>query len=1606
MGRASIRMRHAFVVIAVAVIALLIGDAVRIAGIVHEAPRESEAPVAMSRAQRAIYPTADNEITPGARSPLVVIGVSGLTSADLRDISRYPALAERASTGAIANQVVRGADQVACPVDGWLSLQASQRLSDRAGRAEGTCPNVADVADHGMPADGLGGPDDAHLGLLGQALEAFGISTRAIGPGARIALGTPTHPAAGEAAAASDGELARQVAEAASSTRVTVVDADVDVPDLQVATPGHSATDTWEGFAAPPPTDTRRATRLLTRLNTIVAELDDNTQVIITSLADGTSLSSLQATILSTDAMTSGYARSGSTRTNGLVLTADITQLILTSAGLPVTSEGQGMAITGGGGTRLALSNEDAASALASSQLEERIDRLADAALHARVTLSIQPLVMVVLAVVALACLFLLIRLVFAHRLGNLPRRRRRILTVLALIAACAPPSTFLANLVPWWRLSSGAPVPAMLAVLAVTALISLVIVAVAAGVAQLVRALAPEHDDTRWVGLIVITLALTGLLVGGARASRLSLDAVMGSSSLLGARFYGIGNTQFALVVVLTLTAAALIGSLLVRRGYRLAGLIVAAAGGMWVVSIDGAASLGADVGGPLALTPGVLVLTILLIRGYLRRIDIVWIALLTLGILTHFGLRDFARPAQERSHAGSFVAALAEGHGGAAFHHKIAAMVGTFIGSGLGIVSLILAVVVALAIAWGLRRLTRMRQRPDVRAVLTGLRRVPGLTPLAAAGLLSTILAALVNDSGLIIVGAAALIALPLFCAGLLTASLPLPAAPRLPKWRGAAVAVLSLIGIGAVVATLLGPSPTPSSSGDREELSAHRTVVLYTHSLSWQRLRYAADTGLGAQIDRSWMFNVIPLRTSSGSCPLDAFLATNAAAPVSSRSLGGRDLCMDIPLPREGEPVAGWEYFRAAEAAGSHTSRLGALGDAVAKHHVDAHAIGGNAAAVLARSNGSVAATVQERPTSDADMADAVAASVSQHRLTVVDAEAASVNDDPTRQIQAAARIRHTELAAAEARGEDPATIVDQPITEVSAALNPLRGASGTPIGDLVRSHPGILPHRSVDLSATGGRAWRIQAAQAAQQERRLATILAGLPRDVTVIVVSTTTASPSREMGAGMIITPKGSGGLGHSGSVRQAGMVQLADVGVSIAASVGLDSSDLVEPAGSVISGVALGSQPQARWTKVLNDSTRASAISTARNAFHTPLRSAATLIFLLAAIATIRPVYRRLVPTIPGGRGSERVLGRLVCLTLAAQPVAAFLVSLTPWWRAASPSAVLGWGTWGLGAILATLALLAWRSPLGPMIAISGATMALLALDIATGSQALIDAPLGFNSLAGARFYGAGNEAYTLMATGFFFSVGLGAAWLIDRGHRLGGLAVFVGAGIVLVIIDGAPNLGADFGGPLSLLPGIAVGAILLARARLSWRKLVLALGGTALVGVGLAVADWLRPPASRTHLGRFIESSLHGDLVPIITRKLGANLAALTWSGHRWVVLAALVLAAGTLAFGLRATPAPAPTPGRRLGERLRAARIRAWGWLAPSAPDASARTRLDGITAMTIAWVVTEVFGFALNDSGILLPGLGAILAVPLLLDVVIASRAHARDEKRAAE
>lgn len=1577
-----ISTRHLFAILAIVVLALLFADTWRLLSADDTAPKTPPA----TAAQAKWYPDDDEPVQVRETPPVVVLGVSGLTAADLSRIGDYPALAKRAGAGAIANQVARGTDQLACPLDGWLSLQTSQRVSAIEDR-DGSCPSLAAAARTGVNPTRLSAPTTVTYGLLGRVLTDFGISTHAIGEGARVALGTPARPAQGDAAPASDAALATAVARSSQRSRVTIVDADVDRPALALAPRGSQATDSWEGVVAPEASDPDRSARLLARLNTVVAGLDDDTQVIVTSLADAHTTSRLQAAIISTSDVTTGLARSSSTRTSGLVTTADLTQLIIRSAGLRETPRGQGMTIAGGGQASLTLTLAEGGTPRAQAELAERIAILSDRALHARVTLSVQPVFMGVLALGGAACLvglLVVLRRDGRTRTGGRPAREG------ALLLACVPAATFVANLVPTWRLATSMPIASGLALLGVTVAIAAAAWVVAHACGAAARALSPDQPMTRWVPLIAVCAMTFAALIWAAGSRQLTLDAVMGSSTLLGARYYGIGNCHFALLMVATLAGGGLTAAIGARSGWTLAGQLVAAGAGAWAIAVNGAAGLGADVGGPFALTPGVLVLLVLLMRGRWRGGDAAAIAALSVGVLVHFMLRDFARPPLARSQAGAFVQAVVDGRGAAILATKARAMAATFLGSGLGIAATGVGLVLLALCVRQLRALHRRLGTSTGEGA-----QVPGLVAVASAILVSTVVGMLVNDSGVIVAGTVVLLGAPLLLAALLTAAADTPAhAAHLPG-RALAVAALAIVGVGAVGGTLLGPSPTPAGS-TIAKVATRPTVVVYTHSLDWQRLDYLARERDGARLGSGWMFNLIPLRTSQGSCPLDAFLATNAVSPVSRQSLGGADLCIDLPVVPKGHTLPGWEYFRAAEKADSHTQRLGSLGDALARANISAHAIGGDAAAVFATSNGRVAATTSPIPRTDAALASAVADSAAHNRITVVDAEASSVNDDLDR-IDAARRRMMRDIA--NARGIDDLSELDpNVVTRVRARLNPIPEASGTPIGDLVRAYPTILPTREVGGERVAGQHQRLSAEASVRQLRRVEAIVKALAPTTQVLIVSTTNATQERTMGAGVLLTGSNTPALGHTGSVLQPGMAQVADIGATIARASGLDSSDLTAPAGAPLTAVSVGSSAEARWNKILDDAQRARAIGSARSAFHTPVRTAAVALFLLVAVVSVRPLWRRLHPEVPGGSLTLVTGARVACLTLAAQPLASILVSLTPWWRSPTPAHLIGVSTWVIGALLALAVMVACRRVAGPMVTIAGATALLLLLDIARGSRVLIDSPLGFNSLAGARFYGAGNEAYTLAATGFFFSVGVGAAALIHAGRRVSGLTLFIGGGLIVAAIDGAPSMGADFGGPISLLPGLAVSAILLSGARLSWRKLLLACVGTGIVGIGVAVADWMRPPAQRTHLGRFVESALSGDLMPILVRKLGANLSALTWSGHRWVVLAALVLAVGFLAFGMSES-APRPSRGRSWWGRIDAARHDAWGWLAPASYADSVPAAVAGIRPVLAGWIVTEFFGFALNDSGILLPGLAAILGVPLLVDAVLQTRSRRR-------
>jgi hypothetical protein len=177
------------------------------------------------------------------------------------------------------------------------------------------------------------------------------------------------------------------------------------------------------------------------------------------------------------------------------------------------------------------------------------------------------------------------------------------------------------------------------------------------------------------------------------------------------------------------------------------------------------------------------------------------------------------------------------------------------------------------------------------------------------------------------------------------------------------------------------------------------------------------------------------------------------------------------------------------------------------------------------------------------------------------------------------------------------------------------------------------------------------------------------------------------------------------------------------------------------------------------------------------------------------------------------------------------------------------------------------------------------------------------------------------------------------------------------------VVVDGWPGWGGDFGGVLALTPGVVLLALWAAGRRVSARPLILAgMAGVAAVAA-LSFLDARRPPGSRSHLGEFWHLALDGAAWPVIERKADSML---TSAGSVWLTLPATAVLLLLMALPLRRD-----------------------GVLGP------AFRQVPALRTALLAVLVTTVLGFAVNDSGIAVPALTALLAVPLTLATALAAR-----------
>jgi hypothetical protein len=290
---------------------------------------------------------------------------------------------------------------------------------------------------------------------------------------------------------------------------------------------------------------------------------------------------------------------------------------------------------------------------------------------------------------------------------------------------------------------------------------------------------------------------------------------------------------------------------------------------------------------------------------------------------------------------------------------------------------------------------------------------------------------------------------------------------------------------------------------------------------------------------------------------------------------------------------------------------------------------------------------------------------------------------------------------------------------------------------------------------------------------------------------------------------------------------------------------------------------------------------------------------------------------------------------RAAALLLATMPAAGFLVSAVPWWRAGVPWIACAAGALVAMGVLTGLGALAGRiSRASATVGVAAVVTALFAADLLTSSHLQKAGLPSYSAIAGGRFYGIGNVGFAVFATAAVIA-------LAAAEHRYGRRAWL--AGIPLVAVDALARWGADFGGAIALTAAFGAAA-----ARHARRAVVVA--ATALgVAVAMAAAwlDYARPAADRTHLGQFVHDLLHGGWGDTVTRKMDANLHALT---HTWSPF----FLAFTVAIGV---------------------------WLLRRRRDPALD---DTVRALAVLWVV----GALVNDTGIVLAASGAAVAVPLLL------------------
>ena len=787
------------------------------------------------------------------------------------------------------------------------------------------------------------------------------------------------------------------------------------------------------------------------------------------------------------------------------------------------------------------------------------------------------------------------------------------------------------------------------------------------------------------------------------------------------------------------------------------------------------------------------------------------------------------------------------------------------------------------------------------------------------------------------------------------------------------GAAAAALT-IGTLAVLGGAASAAPagtTPLAPVGRATANPASTpiVVVGTTGLRWDDVGALTTPALW-DLSRSGSVGTVSARSlGTSACPADGWLAVSAGERASDLAGANFGECRTLREPGSDGLVPGWADYLESATEADYAARPGLLGDTLASAGVTATGIGPGAAIALADSSGRPVGEHLQRPRGADDLTARVGAALKTSRLVVVDA----------------GTVR------------DPGQLT---VNRPASALDANRDGLPDP-GATLPPTPGDVPESVLtapDAMTEPARSDQVQAI-----DERLRAVLEAVDSsglDVTVLVTSIADSGRQPHLQLAAAIGPnvvasgaRYAGTLLETRSTRQPGYLVPTDLAPTVLSALGIRDR---APAGALVGspvttapGPPLASQ---RVAKMIDQDQHAREVRPLTPPFFTLLIAINLILYALVTLGlngvVLASLSSGLNRVLPGRLGRAVADGltsrpdgvlavlRVASVAVASIPVATFLANLVPWWRVQPPSYALSALIVGWVALVTSVALLPrWKSwLLGPVGVVAAVTAAVIAGDIAVGGRLQISAPMGVQPLVGARFYGFNNQAFALFAASAILLAVAIANPLVQRGHRRQATAVVVVIGVVATVLDGLPGLGSDFGGPPALVPAFAVLALLAAGVRVGWWKSLGVLASGAAVVIGFAVLDWLRPADTQTHLGRFVQTVLDGGIWPVITRKASQNLTILFGNWLTLLAIAGVALVVLVLGRPLR-TLASAPDGGP-------------FGWLSAGAPLTQLGTDAPLLRPGLIALAIALGIGFAVNDSGVVIPAVGIAVVVPLLV------------------